>query len=92
MVDGMREHPPSIRSVRTSQRQSPKDAQGCRSAGYQRRKPPRRPEIGAYTAVIDQILQDDLNVPRERRHNAKRISLHYLRGADRRQVCLSSHN
>ena len=60
--------------------------------GYQRRKPPRRPEIGAYTAVIEQILQDDLNVPREQRHNAKRISLHYLRGADRRQVCLSSHN
>ena len=41
--------------------------------GYQRRKPPRRPRIGPYTGVIDQILQDDLDVPRKQRRTAKRI-------------------
>ena len=41
--------------------------------GYQRRKPPRRPKIGPYTGVIDQILKDDLDVPRKQRHTAKRI-------------------
>ena len=41
--------------------------------GYRRRKPPRRPKIGPYTGVIDRILEDDLNVPKKRRHTAKRI-------------------
>ena len=41
--------------------------------GYQRRRPPGRPDIGPYTGVIDQILQDDLNVPRKQRHTAKRV-------------------
>ena len=41
--------------------------------GYRRSKPPRRPKIGPYTAVIDRILQDDLNVPKKQRHTDKRI-------------------
>ena len=41
--------------------------------GYRRRKPPGRPRIGPYTGVIDEIPEDDLNVPKKRRHTAKRI-------------------
>ena len=41
--------------------------------GYRRRKASRRPKIGPYTGVIDRILEDDPNVPKKRRHTAKRI-------------------
>ena len=41
--------------------------------GYRRRRPPRRPKIGPYAGVIDQILEGDLNLPGKQRHTAKRI-------------------
>ncbi len=41
--------------------------------GYRRHRPPRRPEFGPYTPVIDRILEGDLNLPRQLRHTAKRI-------------------
>lgn len=41
--------------------------------GYQRKQPPRRPKLDPYTAIIDQILQQDLLLPKKQRHTAKRI-------------------
>ena len=41
--------------------------------GYQRKIPPRRPKLEAYTGVIDHILDDNHRVPRKQRHTAKRI-------------------
>ena len=41
--------------------------------GYQRRQPVRRPKLGSFTAIIDQILANDRDQPRKRRHTAKRI-------------------
>ncbi len=41
--------------------------------GYQRLKPARRPKLGPYTGVIDQILAEDREQPRKQRHTAKRI-------------------
>jgi transposase len=41
--------------------------------GYQRSKPARRPKLGPYTGIIDQILADDREQPRKQRHTAKRI-------------------
>ena len=41
--------------------------------GYQRRKPVRRPKLGPFTGIIDQILADDYQQPRKQRHTAKRI-------------------
>ena len=41
--------------------------------GYRRRKPPRRPKIGPYTGVIDEILRSDMSLPKKQRHTAKRI-------------------
>ena len=41
--------------------------------GYQRSKPVRRPKLGPFTGVIDQILVDDREQPRKQRHTAKRI-------------------
>ena len=41
--------------------------------GYRRQNPPRRPKLEPFTAVIDQILVDDLRRPRKQRHTAQRI-------------------
>ena len=41
--------------------------------GYRRENPPRRPKLEPFTGVIDRILEDDLRLPRKRRHTAKRI-------------------
>ena len=41
--------------------------------GYRRTKPIRRPKLGPFTAVIDQILEDDRTQPKKQRHTAKRI-------------------
>lgn len=41
--------------------------------GYQRRKPARRPKLGPFTGIIDQILIDDREQHRKQRHTAKRI-------------------
>jgi transposase len=41
--------------------------------GYQRRQPVRRPKLGPFTGVIDQILSDDRERPRKQRHTAQRI-------------------
>lgn len=41
--------------------------------GYQRKQPPRRPKLDPFTAIIDQILTDDLHVPVKQRHTAQRI-------------------
>jgi transposase len=41
--------------------------------GYQRSKPARRPKLGPFTGVIDQILSDDGERPRKQRHTAQRI-------------------
>ncbi len=41
--------------------------------GYRRQTPPRRPKLEPFTAVIDQILVDDLKRPRKQRHTAQRI-------------------
>ena len=41
--------------------------------GYRRRGPPARPRLGAFTATIDRILDDDRSAPAKQRHTAKRI-------------------
>jgi transposase len=41
--------------------------------GYQRSKPVRRPKLGPFTGIIDQILIDDREQHRKQRHTAKRI-------------------
>jgi transposase len=41
--------------------------------GYARKKPVRRPMLGPWLGVIDQILADDQSQPRKQRHTAKRI-------------------
>ncbi|MDP6455080.1 MAG: IS21 family transposase, partial [SAR202 cluster bacterium] len=46
--------------------------------GYQRREPPRSPKLDPFKGIIDQILRDDLQIPKKQRHTAKRI-YHRLR-------------
>lgn len=41
--------------------------------GYQRTAPVRRPQLDPHVAFIDQILQDDLNIPKKQRHTVQRI-------------------
>ena len=41
--------------------------------GYRRQTTPRRPKLEPFTGVIDQILEDDHQVPRNQRNTAKRI-------------------
>src|SRR3712207_9119152 len=41
--------------------------------GYRRQAPPARPRLGAFTAVIDRILEEDRSAPAKQRHTAKRI-------------------
>lgn len=41
--------------------------------GYQRKKPVRRPKLGPWVGVIDQILKDDESRPKKQRHTAQRI-------------------
>lgn len=41
--------------------------------GYRRAQPPPRPKLGAFTAIIDQILAADRSAPPKQRHTAKRI-------------------
>jgi len=41
--------------------------------GYRRAKPPPRPKLGAFTAIIDQILTTDRSAPPKQRHTAKRL-------------------
>ena len=41
--------------------------------GYRRAKPIRCPKLDAFTGVIDQILTDDQQRPKKKRHTAKRI-------------------
>src|SRR5215210_2014631 len=41
--------------------------------GYRRREPPARPRLGAFTAAIDRILEEDRSAPAKQRHTAKRI-------------------
>jgi len=39
--------------------------------GYERKKPVRRPKLGPWLGVIDQILEDDKSQPKKQRHTAK---------------------
>src|SRR5690349_23801788 len=41
--------------------------------GYRRTKPPARPKLDAFAAIIDRILEADLSAPAKQRHTAKRI-------------------
>jgi transposase len=41
--------------------------------GYRRTKPPSRPKLEAFTAIIDAILEADRTAPAKQRHTAKRI-------------------
>ncbi len=41
--------------------------------GYRRSQPVRRPKLGPFLGIIDQILTDDDKRPRKQRHTAKRI-------------------
>jgi transposase len=41
--------------------------------GYSRQQPVRRPKLGAWIGVIDQILEEDQGRPSKQRHTAKRI-------------------
>src|SRR3954463_1725267 len=41
--------------------------------GYRRTKPPVRPKLDAFTAIIDAILEADRAAPPKQRHTAKRI-------------------
>jgi transposase len=41
--------------------------------GYRRSRPPARPKLDPFTAVIDQIMLEDEGRPKKQRHTAKRI-------------------
>ena len=41
--------------------------------GYSRQQPVKRPKLGAWIGVIDQILEEDKGRPAKQRHSAKRI-------------------
>lgn len=41
--------------------------------GYRRTKPPVRPKLDAFIAIIERILAEDRNRPKKQRHTAKRI-------------------
>jgi transposase len=41
--------------------------------GYERKKPVKRPKLGPWLGIIDQILVEDQAQPRKQRHTAKRI-------------------
>jgi len=41
--------------------------------GYRRSKPVKRPKLGPFLEIINQILQDDQSLPKKQRHTAKRI-------------------
>jgi transposase len=41
--------------------------------GYSRQQPVRRPKLGAWIGIIDQILEEDKSRPAKQRHSAKRI-------------------
>ncbi|MGB9620393.1 MAG: helix-turn-helix domain-containing protein, partial [Armatimonadota bacterium] len=41
--------------------------------GYQRKTPVRRPKLGPWLGLIDQILEDDESRPKKQRHTARRI-------------------
>ena len=41
--------------------------------GYERKKPVKRPKLGPWLGIIDQILEDDKSQPKKQRHTAKRI-------------------
>ena len=41
--------------------------------GYRRLKPPARPKLGPFIAVIDKTLADDTGRPKKQQHTAKRI-------------------
>jgi transposase len=41
--------------------------------GYRRQQPVRRPKLGAWVAIIDQILEQDKAQGKKQRHTAKRI-------------------
>jgi transposase len=41
--------------------------------GYQRKAPVRRPKLGPWLGIIDQILEDDQSRPNKQRHTARRI-------------------
>lgn len=41
--------------------------------GYRRSSEPRRPKLDGHTSFIDQVLRDDLQVPKKQRHTIQRI-------------------
>src|ERR1700755_1509318 len=41
--------------------------------GYVRKKPPAKPRLDPFMAVIDSILRDDQSRPKKQHHTAKRI-------------------
>ena len=41
--------------------------------GYRRTKPVKRPKLDGFTAIIDQILEADRDLPNKQRHTSKRI-------------------
>src|SRR5262245_15382365 len=41
--------------------------------GYRRTKPPVKPKLGAFIAIIDGILAEDKRRPKKQQHTAKRI-------------------
>src|SRR5207342_1770545 len=42
--------------------------------GYRRSKPPAKPKLGRFIAVIDNILADDKCRPKKQQHTAKRTA------------------
>ena len=47
---------------------------------YRRSKPPVKPKLGPFIAIIDGILADDKGRPKKQRHTAKRIFEHGFTG------------
>ena len=41
--------------------------------GYVRKKPPAKPKLDPFIALIDSILRDDKSRPKKQRHTAKRV-------------------
>ena len=42
--------------------------------GYRRKKPVRKPKLGPFTGVIDQILEEDRKLPKKQRHMSKSVT------------------
>src|SRR5690242_5704745 len=70
---GQHEHPGSGAGIWVGAQDDPKMLAYSVPPGYERKKPVKRPKLGPWLGIIDQILEDDKSQPKKQRHTAKRI-------------------